>query len=185
MKAPQKVRMLSAESQKFVAGEIHGPVNKEPQELSQILIAVQKFHQHQQEHKLRTVSQRESPRKEQHLMPHRILLVSLVQRENPVLAPDKVMNLRHHIRRHIGQHIILLPDVHHQPDHKGRNERIKRSDYRKAQNSYTFFHSPNFRGFHNRNCHNRDCHKQVFHKMKDTKYHISCPSYEKYSKKLQ
>ena len=75
MKASQKVRMLSAESQKFVAGEIHGPVNKEPQELSQILIAVQKFHQHQQEHKLRTVSQRESPRKEQHLMPYTVFFL--------------------------------------------------------------------------------------------------------------
>jgi hypothetical protein len=51
VKAPQKVRMLSAESQKFVAGEIHGPVNKEPQELSQILIEMKKFHQYKKGYK--------------------------------------------------------------------------------------------------------------------------------------
>ena len=51
------------------------------------------------------------------------------------------MNLRHNIGHDISQQIILVMDMHHQPDYQGSNQRIQRTHNDKTEYTDRFFHA--------------------------------------------
>lgn len=139
--AGRERRVCSAESDVAVGRKIYRTVNEQSQELSQILIAMQHFHQDKEEDELGHVGNKESPREIQHLMPKLVFHLPIgMQREYPVLAPDEVVNLRHDVSHHIRYHIVLAGQVHHGPYYQGRNDGIQRTNNDKAGYSRGFFH---------------------------------------------